>query len=203
MITQKAPGGSRGGWFTRTCGFVPQFAWRASARWSQRGPPGLVITQKAPGGSRGTPGHAPVRLPCDAGSSRGSACRRAAWMAGWFSGPESPGFHPGLLGAETGGSTVGDRRYRAAALRRPRSPGRRPFARLVAPWLRPRRAKPAGAMDGPAGVKFRARDLRGSSAGRRRGWSSPTRCRTNSRPSRSCPGRSCPPPRRSSCGDRP
>jgi len=50
-------------------------------------------------------------------------------------------------------STVGDRRYRAAAKRRPRSPGRRPFARLVAPWLRPRRAKPARAMDGRAGVK--------------------------------------------------
>ena len=29
----------------------------------------------------------------------------------------------------------------------------RPLARLVAPRLRPRRAKPAGAMDGPAGVK--------------------------------------------------
>jgi len=25
-------------------------------------------------------------------------CRRAAWMAGWFSCPESPGFHPGLFG---------------------------------------------------------------------------------------------------------
>ena len=30
----------------------------------------------------------------------------------------------------------------------------RPPGRLVAPWLRPRRPKPAGAMDGPAGVKF-------------------------------------------------
>jgi len=140
----KAPGGSRGGWFTRTCGFVPQFAWRASARWSQRGPPGLVITQKAPGGSRGTPGHAPVRLPCDAGSSRGSACRRAAWMAGWFSGPESPGFHPGLLGAETGGATQPSRSAT--------TPGQActghgwPCRRegKPAPRLRPRRAKPAG-----------------------------------------------------------
>jgi hypothetical protein len=31
----------------------------------------------------------------------------------------------------------------------------RPPARLVAPWLRPRRAKPAGAMDGPAGAQSR------------------------------------------------
>ncbi len=44
---------------------------------------------------------------------------------------------------------------RAAAERRPRPPGGRPPGRLVAPWLRPRRPKPAGAMDGPAGAQSR------------------------------------------------
>jgi len=33
----------------------------------------------------------------------------------------------------------------------------RPFARLVAPWLRPRRAKPARAMDGRAGAEVSSR----------------------------------------------
>ena len=63
----------------------------------QPGPPGLALTQKAPGGSRGTPGCIPSRLPCEAGSNREIACRHPAWTAGWFSCPESPGFHPGLL----------------------------------------------------------------------------------------------------------
>jgi len=100
-LTQKAPGGSRGAWFTRTCGVVPQFAWRAFARWFQPGLPGLALTQKAPGGSRGTPGGMPSRLPCEAGSNREIVCRHPAWTAGWFSCPESPGFHPGLLGRAT------------------------------------------------------------------------------------------------------
>ncbi len=65
--------------------------------------PGLLgprapFTQKAPGGSRGTPGRIPSRLPCEAGSNREIACRHPAWTAGWFSCPDSPGFHPGLLG---------------------------------------------------------------------------------------------------------
>jgi len=67
-------------------------------------PPGAscraTLTQKAPGGSRGTPGRAPSRVPCEADSNRGITCRRAAWMAGWFSYPVSPGFHPGLLGCD-------------------------------------------------------------------------------------------------------
>jgi hypothetical protein len=50
------------------------------------------------------------------------------------------------------------RRSETAATGPPQSGGHgrpevRPPARLVAPWLRPRRAKPAGAMDGRAGVK--------------------------------------------------
>jgi hypothetical protein len=64
-------------------------------------PSGLALDQKAPGGSRGTPGHSPPRSPCAAGLHRGITCRSTAWMAGWFSCPESPGFHPGLLGAVT------------------------------------------------------------------------------------------------------
>jgi len=54
--------------------------------------------QKAPGGSRGTPGRMPSPVPCEADSNRGNASSRTAWMAGWLSCPESPGFHPGLLG---------------------------------------------------------------------------------------------------------
>ena len=96
--TQKAPGGSRGTWFTRTCGVVPQFAWRAFARWFQPGLPGLALTQKAPGGSRGTPGGIPSRLLCDEGSHKWIGGCPAAWTVGWFSSPESPGFRPGLLG---------------------------------------------------------------------------------------------------------
>jgi hypothetical protein len=51
----------------------------------------------------------------------------------------------------------------AAAPRRPRPPGGRPHARRGAPRLPLRRAKPAGAMDGPAGVneaRPRRRELR-------------------------------------------
>jgi len=40
----------------------------------------------------------PFRVPCDGGLNRGITCRHAAWTAGWLSGPESPGYHPGLLG---------------------------------------------------------------------------------------------------------
>ena len=138
---KKPPAGAGGGWFTRTYGIVPQFAWRASARAqstrpsgpgahaksprrepgedgsrepaascrsslggppparSQPGPPGLAHTQNAPGGSRGTPGGPPSRVPCDVGLNRSITYRRAAWMTGWFSCPESPGCHPGLVGA--------------------------------------------------------------------------------------------------------
>ena len=60
-------------------------------------PLGLALNQKAPGGSRGTPGHSPPRSPCAAGLHEGITCRGTAWTAGWFSHPESPGFHPGLL----------------------------------------------------------------------------------------------------------
>jgi hypothetical protein len=59
--------------------------------------------QKAPGGSRGTPGRMRARVPCIAGLKRGVTCGREAWMAVWCSCPESPGFHPGLLGTLTGG----------------------------------------------------------------------------------------------------
>jgi len=72
------------------------------ARWFQPGLPGLVIPQKAPGGSRGTPGRMPSRVPCDVSLNREITCRHPACMAGWFSCPESPGFHPGLLGMVTG-----------------------------------------------------------------------------------------------------
>jgi hypothetical protein len=57
--------------------------------------------QEAPGGSRGTPGRISSRVPCDVGLNREIVCRRLAWMAVWFSCPESPGFHPGLLGRAT------------------------------------------------------------------------------------------------------
>jgi hypothetical protein len=64
-------------------------------------PPGAscraTVPQKAPGGSRGTPGRMPAPVPCATGSHRGNASSRTAWMAGWFSNPVSPGFHPGLL----------------------------------------------------------------------------------------------------------
>ena len=56
--------------------------------------------QKAPGGSRGTPGHLPSRSPCATVPNRSITFRRAAWNTGWFSSPVSPGFHPGLLGAQ-------------------------------------------------------------------------------------------------------
>ena len=59
-----------------------------------------------------------IRVPCGAGSKRRSVCRRVAWMAGWCSDPECPGFQPGLLGsarhfhkkppAEAGGLRVTD-----------------------------------------------------------------------------------------------
>jgi len=58
----------------------------------QPGPPGLTLPQ-----SRGTPGRIPSRVPCDVGLNRAIACRHPAWTAGWFSHPESPGFHPGLF----------------------------------------------------------------------------------------------------------
>jgi len=47
-LTQKAPGGSRGGWCTRTCGIVPQFAWRASARTQSTRPSGPDAHTKSP-----------------------------------------------------------------------------------------------------------------------------------------------------------
>jgi hypothetical protein len=45
----------------------------------------------------------------------------------------------------------------------------RPPARLVAPWLRPRRAKAVGAMDGPTAVQFRCNTSRRRPAGSVRG----------------------------------
>ena len=56
------------------------------------------VAQEAPGGSRGTPGCLPSPVPCCAGLNLEIACRDPAWMAGWFSCPESPGFHQGLFG---------------------------------------------------------------------------------------------------------
>jgi hypothetical protein len=47
-LPQESSGGSRGAWCTRTRGLVPQFAWRASARWGQPGPPGLASHTKPP-----------------------------------------------------------------------------------------------------------------------------------------------------------
>jgi len=44
----------------------------------------------------------PSQVPCDGGLNREIVGRHPAWMAGWFSCPESPGFHPGLLGRATG-----------------------------------------------------------------------------------------------------
>src|SRR5579875_453481 len=55
------------------------------------------LPQKAPGGSRGTPGRMPSRVPCDVGLNRKLACRHAAWMPGWVTHPESPGYDAGLL----------------------------------------------------------------------------------------------------------
>jgi hypothetical protein len=45
---QKAPGGSRGEWFTRTCGIVPQFALRAVARAQSTRPSGPSAHTKSP-----------------------------------------------------------------------------------------------------------------------------------------------------------
>ena len=44
----------------------------------------------------------PSRVPCDAGATRESVSRPAAWTTGWSSCPVSPGSRPGLLGADTG-----------------------------------------------------------------------------------------------------
>jgi len=90
--------GRRGGFHTRcprvtTRGFLE----RAS------------LPQKAPGGSLGTPGRMRSHVPCAAGLHRDIACRHPAWTAGWFSHPESPGYHPGLLGTRVA-STKSPRR---------------------------------------------------------------------------------------------
>ena len=73
--------------------------------------PGLLgaRSQKAPGGSRGTPGGEASRLPCEKARNRRGACGQTAWGKGWPSCPESPGFHPGLLGVppqETDGGVL-------------------------------------------------------------------------------------------------
>jgi hypothetical protein len=90
----------------------------------QPGPPGLALPQKAPGGSRGTPGRMPSRVPCDVGLNREITLSDAAWTAGWFSHPESPGCHPGLLGPVTGPIAclrVVKTRFAAGSLQRRRS----------------------------------------------------------------------------------
>jgi len=60
---QKAPGGSRGGWFTRTCGILPQFAWRASARSQSTRPSGPGASTKCPRRKPGGMVHANLRHP--------------------------------------------------------------------------------------------------------------------------------------------
>ena len=95
---QEAPGRSRGGRFTRTAASCRSSLGGPPPAHSQPGPPGLEFPQEAPGRSRGTPGRMPSQVPCNVGLSREIACRHLAWTAGWFSCPESPGFHPGLLG---------------------------------------------------------------------------------------------------------
>jgi hypothetical protein len=104
---QKAPGGSRGGWFTRTCGIVPQFAWRASARSQSTRPSGPGASTKSPrrkpgdSGSHAFPGamrcgFEPEKLRvvirrgrrggfhtrCPRVSTRGFSCACQAWRAG-------------------------------------------------------------------------------------------------------------------------
>ena len=112
--------------------------------------PGLLGAQKAPGGSRGTPGCMPSRVPCATGSNRRSVRGPAAWMAGWFSYPESPGFHPGLLGAQKapGGSrgTPGRMPSRLPSVRG-RTGCRFRRARPGRPWA----ARPAASRRSPQG----------------------------------------------------
>jgi len=108
-----------------------------------------------------------------AATTPGQACRglcfapahpfgpAAAYGEARLEGEPSPGWSQ--LGCDHDGPSLPGAVLRAGAslracggLRRG-SPGGRAIARLVAPWLRPRRAKPAGAMDGPAGAKFSTR----------------------------------------------
>jgi len=104
---QKAPGGSRGEWFTRTCGILPQFAWRASARTQSTRPSGPGAHTKSPrrkpgdSGSHAFPGamrcgFEPEKLRvvirrgrrggfhtrCPRVSTRGFSCACQAWRAG-------------------------------------------------------------------------------------------------------------------------
>ena len=97
---------------------------------------------------------------CDASSSRRAPPPRGGH------GRLDAGCRPAgrTLAATTPGQACGGHGWRCHSRRRipsgllrltRGSPGGRAIARLVAPWLRPRRAKPAGAMDGPAGAQSR------------------------------------------------
>jgi len=101
---------------------------------------------------------------CDASSSRRAPPPRGGH------GRLDAGHRPAgrTLAATTPGQACGGHGWRCHSRRRipsgllrltRGSPGGRAIARLVAPWLRPRRAKPAGAMDGAvirAGASLRA-----------------------------------------------
>jgi len=62
--------------------------------------------KKPPAGAGGHRVEPLSRVPCIASSKRGVTCGREAWMAGRCLCPESPGFHPGLLGTLTGPSAL-------------------------------------------------------------------------------------------------
>ena len=109
-----------------------------------------------------------------AATTPGQACT-GAWMGCVYGKPRHPadlalaGRRRLLLGRLPGGHRLN---CRCASAPPPLRGGHgrpevRPFARLVAPWLRPRRAKPARAMDGRAGaeVSSRRRDTDPGSSG--------------------------------------
>ena len=104
-LPQKAPGGSRGGCCTRTCGLMPQFAWRASARMQTTRPSGPGASTKSPRREPGDTGwHAfPGAMRC--GFEPVNCVPSSGMDGGMVFTPGAPGFPPGAscVGARPGG----------------------------------------------------------------------------------------------------